>query len=138
MATTPRPSEAGLVDTINITPLIDVMLVLLIMFIITIPPPTHAVKIDLPMGSAPLVIRPVNQIGVLPDGVRLWNGTPVTDGQLAAQLAAARQRQPAPEIRFDPDGRAPYLVVDQTLALIKRSGVEGFGFVGNEAYADTF
>ena len=126
---------------INTTPLIDVMLVLLIMFIITIPIQTHAVKIDLPVNNPNPVnnVEPEkNKVYISPEGVILWNGTPINQTQLAANLEATKAIQPSPELQLEPDPNARYLVVDQVLATIKRSEVGGLGFVGNERYAREF
>jgi biopolymer transport protein ExbD len=121
----------------NTTPLIDVMLVLLIMFIITIPVQTHAVKIDLPQDSPPqdVVIEPVkNKLIVDTNDTISWNGTPVSQAQLAGILAQTRNMDPEPELQFQPDARARYQIVDEVLVVIKRSGVTKLGFVGNEQY----
>ena len=123
----------------NTTPLIDVMLVLLIMFIITLPIQTHAVNIDLPVG--PILDGPEpdkNSVAVTAEGAVLWNGDPVSFANLATQLERTRMMTPQPELRFEPDAQARYALVDSTLAVIKRSGVGGFGFVGNERYARDF
>ena len=88
---------------INTTPLIDVMLVLLIMFIITIPPQTHAVKVDLPTNqpNQPPPVNPVrNKIVITPEGTVLWNGNPVNEVTLAAFLAQTRTMNPEPELHF--------------------------------------
>ena len=129
------------IGDMNTTPLIDVMLVLLVMFIITIPIQTHAVKIDLPVNNPNPVnnIEPEkNKIYISPEGVILWNGTPINQTQLAANLEATKAIQPSPELQLEPDPSARYLVVDQVLATIKRSEVGGLGFVGNERYAREF
>ena len=122
----------------NTTPLIDVMLVLLIMFIITIPPVTHAVKIDLPVNNTnqppPEVDPVVNKIIILPNREVQWNGTPVTQDQVAQFLAQTVAMKPEPELQFQPSPIAPYDVVDMTLATVKQAGVNKFGFVGNEQY----
>ncbi|GGB67067.1 ExbD/TolR family protein [Blastomonas aquatica] len=122
----------------NTTPLIDVMLVLLIMFIITIPVQTHAVKIDLPVDSPTppeVVIEPVkNKLTVDVNDTLAWNGTPVSQSQLAGILAQTRNMEPEPELQFQPDARARYQIVDEVLVVIKRSGVTKLGFVGNEQY----
>jgi biopolymer transport protein ExbD len=122
----------------NTTPLIDVMLVLLIMFIITIPIQTHAVKIDLPVDSPTppeVLIEPVkNKLIVDTNDTISWNGTPVSQGQLAGILAQTRNMDPEPELQFQPDARARYQIVDEVLVTIKRSGVTKLGFVGNEQY----
>ncbi len=129
---------APMVD-MNTTPLIDVMLVLLIMFIITIPVQTHAVKLDLPTNTPP----PPNQ--VKPDfntvevdflGGITWNKEPVTLTQLKTDLTAAANKRPEPETRLHPDAQAKYAIVDQVMAVAQQSGVTKMGFVGNEAYAN--
>ncbi len=123
----------------NTTPLIDVMLVLLIMFIITIPVQTHAIKIDLPVDtgdSDPPPIDPVkNILGITEQNVVIWNGTPVSLSQVRNFLQQTRNMVPEPELQFIPDPNSNYLTVDRTLAVVKQSGVTKFGFVGNENYA---
>ena len=121
----------------NTTPLIDVMLVLLIMFIITIPIQTHAVKIDLPQNapSTPDVVDPVkNKVTIDPAGTIAWNGAPIDLLTLRQYLQQSLQLAVEPELQFQPDAQAKYVVVDQVLAEIKRSGVTKLGFVGNEQY----
>ena len=125
---------------INTTPLIDVMLVLLIMFIITIPIQTHAVKLDLPVDSQqnnPPPIDPVkNKIVIEPTGTVLWNGAPVNEVQLRQYLDITQTMNPIPELHLQPHPQARYEVVDSVLAVTKRANVEAMGFVGNEAYAN--
>jgi biopolymer transport protein ExbD len=124
---------------INTTPLIDVMLVLLIMFIITIPVQTHAVKLDLPVDSQnnnPPPIDPVkNKIVIMPDDVVTWNGAPVNDVQLRQYLDITTTMRPTPELHLQPHPEARYNRVDEVLAITKRANVQSMGFVGNEAYA---
>ena len=131
-------TETPAMSEMNTTPLIDVMLVLLIMFIITIPVATHSVDIDLPSGKpppAPLPLEPtVNKLIVTTDGQTLWNGTPVEHQQLALTLAAARDSVPEPELQFEPEPMASYDMTARTLQLIEAVGVTKFGFVGNEKY----
>jgi biopolymer transport protein ExbD len=123
----------------NVTPLIDVMLVLLIMFIITIPPQTHAVKVDLPVNNTPVAVQPdKNKITIDPTGQVAWNGTPVDDVTLRQYLDASLQLPTEPELQFQPDPQARYAKVDDVLAIIKRSGVTKLGFVGNEQYRTDF
>ena len=121
----------------NTTPLIDVMLVLLVMFIITIPIQSHAVKLDLPTPCAacPKVERFRNHLAVNGQGAILWNGQSVSKQQLAATLDRAARMRPEPELHLQPDPDAPYELVDEVLALTKRSGITRLGFVGNERYA---
>ena len=122
---------------INTTPLIDVMLVLLIMFIITIPIQTHSVSVDLPGPPPPgIVDRTKNKIAIEPDGTILWNGASVSRGRLRQYLELTKRVQPAPELHLQPHPAARYKVVDEVLAITKRANVEAMGFVGNEAYAN--
>ncbi len=125
---------------LNVTPLIDVMLVLLIMFIITIPPQTHAVKIDLPTNSPPKdlqVVDPVkNKLTTDAAGQILWNGSPISVITLRQYLDQTKRMTPEPELQFEPDAQTRYLVIDNVLAVIKRSGVTKMGFVGNERYGN--
>ena len=122
----------------NTTPLIDVMLVLLIMFIITIPIQTHAVKIDLPVNSdnqtPPPILPDKNQLGVDVNGTVLWNGTPIDLVTLRQYLERTKAMNPEPELHVQPDPNARYEVVDRVLAVVKRSEVTKMGFVGNEQY----
>jgi biopolymer transport protein ExbD len=125
---------------INTTPLIDVMLVLLIMFIITIPIQTHAVKLDLPVdqpNQTPPPIDPVkNKIVVTRDNQILWNGAPVNPVQLRQYLDITTTMTPVPELHLQPEPEARYELVDEVLAITKRANVTAMGFVGNEAYAN--
>jgi len=135
---TTSSNEAGepMMD-INMTPLIDVMLVLLIMFIITIPIQTHAVKLDLPVNqdTNPPPVEPTkNKVVITAAGQILWNGAPVNEQQLRQYLEASQQMNPIPELHLQPEPEARYELVDQVLAVTKRAHVEKMGFVGNEAY----
>ena len=126
----------------NMTPLIDVLLVLLIMFIITIPIQTHAVKVDLPVNSPNPPQNPVdpqkNKITIDPAGVVSWNGSPVDDVTLRQYLDQSAAMAPEPELHFQPDPQARYEVVDRTLATVKRSSITKLGFIGNEQYRNDF
>jgi len=124
----------------NTTPLIDVMLVLLIMFIITLPVQTHAVKIDLPIptDSKSNVDPEKNKVMIDPAGTITWNGSPVDLAQLAQYLEQTKALPVEPELQVQPDPYARYIVVDNVMAVIKRSGVGKLGFVGNEQYARVF
>lgn len=123
---------------INTTPLVDVMLVLLIMFIITIPLQTHAVKLDLPSGPPPQVVidRDMNRVVIGEDGGLSWNGQAVSDVDLQALLAATQKFPEPPELQLQPAAFARYERVDEVLAMTKRARVTRMGFVGNEAYRD--
>ena len=124
----------------NTTPLIDVMLVLLIMFIITIPVATHAVSIDLPQATPPdqtQVIDPIkNKLVLTQANEILWNGAPTTQGQLVSLLAETRTLAVEPELQFEPEEYASYNIANLLLKIIKESGVTKFGFVGNEKFAN--
>jgi biopolymer transport protein ExbD len=140
MAVGDRDDNEPMMD-MNTTPLIDVMLVLLIMFIITIPVQTHAVKIDLPVptDNAASNVDPVkNKVMIDSAGTITWNGTPVDLAQLSVFLDQTKALPVEPELQIQPDPYARYLVVDNVLAVVKRSGVGKLGFVGNEQYARVF
>ncbi|WP_144097751.1 ExbD/TolR family protein [Croceicoccus sediminis] len=124
----------------NTTPLIDVMLVLLIMFIITIPVATHAVNIDLPAPSdvpQNVDVNPIkNKVVLTQDGQILWNGTPLNEGQLVATLQQSLALPVEPELQFQPEEFASYDLSAQVLRIIKTSGATKFGFVGNEQFRE--
>ncbi len=124
----------------NTTPLIDVMLVLLVMLIITIPPQNHAVKIDLPSGPPPIVEvdRVKNRLIVTTAGATSWNASLVSNPELRALLSASAAMDLAPELHFQPEAGARYAQVDEVLAMSRKAGVTKMGFVGNEAYAQAF
>ncbi len=126
----------------NTTPLIDVMLVLLIMFIITIPVQTHAVKVDLPQNAPNTPKPPIepdkNKVSIDATGNVFWNGTPIDDVTLRQYLERTVVMSPQPELHFQPDANARYEKVDQVLAVVKRANVTKLGFVGNEQYRTAF
>ena len=122
---------------INTTPLIDVMLVLLVMFVITIPVANHSLTMDLPRDGEPgLPILESNTLSTTPSGNPVWNGTEITRPQLRAILAVAASTRPQPELRFAPAATAPYGATLELLDEVKEAGVTAFGFVGNERYAE--
>ena len=122
----------------NMTPLIDVLLVLLIVFIMSIPIATHAVAIDLPVPNPnppPDMVDPIkNKIVLTPANEILWNGTPITDNTLVANLQTSLTYAVEPELQFEPEASASYDLSAKVLNIIKISGVTKFGFVGNEKY----
>jgi biopolymer transport protein ExbD len=139
MAATAQDDTEPMID-MNMTPLIDVLLVLLIMFIITIPIQTHAVKLDLPVDdpnnkTPPPIDATKNKVVVAATGQILWNGTPISLVQLRQYLDLTQQMNPVPELHLQPEPQARYELVDQVLAVTKRANVEKMGFIGNEAYA---
>ena len=122
---------------INTTPLIDVMLVLLIMFIITIPIQTHAVKMNMPIGpSTPPPVPPeIVRIDVDFDGTIGWNGTIVSGRQeLEAKLATVAAMADQPEVHLRPNKLVTYDVVAMILASAQRLGVTKIGIIGNEQF----
>ncbi len=138
MQTTSNNESGEPMMEINTTPLIDVMLVMIIMLIITIPPQTHAVKLDLPQNQpnqTPPPIDPVkNKIVVTTGGEVQWNGAAVNLEQLRVYLEASQQINPVPELHLQPEPDARYETVDEVLAVTKRAKVSKMGFVGNDAY----
>ena len=138
MQTTGSNAEGQPMMEMNTTPLIDVMLVLLIMLIVTIPPQTHAVKLDLPQNtnSPPPPVEPTkNKLVITQANQVLWTGTPVTLTQLRTYLDVSQQMNPVPELHLQPEPNARYELVDEVMAVTKRAQVTKMGFVGNEAYS---
>ena len=124
---------------INTTPLIDVMLVLLVMLIITIPMQTHAVKLDMPQGNPPpaLVQPAVVDLDIDFDGTISWNGTVLPDrATLERYLRDAARQSPQPEIHLAPNKLVKYAYVAMVLAESQRLGVVKIGIVGNEQFME--
>lgn len=121
----------------NMTPLIDVLLVLIVMLILTVPVMTHTTEVDLPAAGPPsLAIAERNAVTIDAQDRLFWNGQPVSSETLEAQLVAAARQPDQPEIRFEPAAAASYDRSAKTIALIKDSGVGKFAFVGNERYRE--
>ncbi|MCI0750166.1 MAG: biopolymer transporter ExbD [Nevskiales bacterium] len=120
---------------INVIPLVDIMLVLLVIFIITAPLLTHSVKIDLPRAtSQPHVTRMENiQLAVDGAGRLFWNGEPVTHAQMIERMTAAGAQQPAPELHLHVDQNARYAPVADALSAAARAGLSRIGFVTDPA-----
>ena len=120
----------------NTTPLIDVMLVLLIMLIITLPVPTHAVKLDLPINQPPPTTKPeVVNIDVDFDGTISWNGNVVPSREAMDTLMEQKADEPVqPEIQLRPNKLVKYRYVAEVLADAQRIGLNKIGVVGNEQY----
>ena len=127
---------SGPMGEMNTTPLIDVLLVLLIMFIISIPAATQSVDIDLLQDcrGCPSLSKVSNKLTIDAGDRLLWNGQPIVRDQLAGLLDQVRRMGVEPELQFEPAARASYDASAQTLAVIRASGVTRFGFVGNERY----
>lgn len=125
---------------INTTPLIDVMLVLLVMLIITIPIQSHAVKLDMPPNEPtdpPIVEPEIVDLEIDFDGAVFWNGQSVTStGVLRQYFYAAAHREPQPEIHITPNRLVKYGYVATVLAQAQREGVKRIGFKGNEKYVE--
>lgn len=137
VGSTSEDEDGGVMVDINTTPLIDVMLVLLIMFIITIPIQTHAVKMNMPIGpSAPPPKPPeIVRIDVDFDGTIGWNGTIIADrNELEAKLAMLAALPDQPEVHLRPNKLVTYKVVAMILASAQRLGVTKIGIVGNEQF----
>ena len=129
--------EPEVMIEMNTTPLIDVMLVLIIMLIITIPIQTHAVKLNMPVGNPPppLVQPVVVQIDVDFDGTVLWNGEIIPDrNALEQRLLAAASEAVQPEVHLRPNKLAQYKSVALVMASAQRLGITKLGIVGNEQF----
>lgn len=121
----------------NTTPLIDVMLVLIVMLIITLPVQTHSVKMDMPVTSAPPTLeKPVIiAIEIDFDGVIRWDGNTIRDGtMLTNYMTHAANMDPKPEIHLRPHKLAKYDVVAKVLATAQRLGLDNIGIIGNEKF----
>lgn len=125
-----RAADAEPLSALNITPLIDVMLVLLIMLIVTIPGMTHKVPVDLPQGDSVTPPGLPHRLDITADGSLLWDGARMTDAQLPRRLAAGVAADRALLIQTDEATR--YARFDAVLATVKRAGVTKLAFVGNE------
>jgi len=134
-----RSDDPELMIDINTTPLIDVMLVLLIMLIITIPIQTHAVKLNMPAGHPPppAVLPEVVTIEVDFDGTVLWNGLALPDRPaLESRLRAAAATPVQPEIHLRPNKLVKYEYVVAVMASVQRLGLTKIGIIGNEQFID--
>ncbi|RDV00710.1 ExbD/TolR family protein [Trinickia dinghuensis] len=129
--------EPEVMVDINTTPLIDVMLVLLIMLIITIPIQMHAVKMNLPVGNPPPpAVQPqVVQIDIDFDGTMTWNGAPIPDqATLESKLSQVAAEPVQDEIHVRPNKLVPYKDVAEVMAAAQRVGATKIGLIGNEQY----
>ena len=121
---------------INVTPLIDVMLVLLIIFIITLPNQTHAIKIDNPLSPPKEFTKPpeVIDLQIDFDGTLLWNKTPVDRATMQGYISSDALKSPQPEVHITVDKFANYQIVAQTLADLQHRGLKKIGFVDNDFF----
>ena len=135
MAMAMSSSEGKSYSDINMTPLIDVMLVLLIIFIITIPSQTHAVKIDNPTHTPPPTTRPeVIDLSIDFDDTLLWNNAPVNRARMQTYITQEAAKNPQPEVHITIDKFSKYQIVAQTLADLQRRGLNKIGFVNNDLF----
>lgn len=118
---------------INVTPMVDVMLVLLVIFIITAPLFTHAVKLELPTASsAPAPEKPESiTLAINAEGKLFWNNTAVTMDELGARFTTAAQKSPQPELQLRADKSTRYEVIAQVMSSAQTNGMTKIGFVTN-------
>ena len=126
-----RKTKHAVVSDINVTPLVDVMLVLLIIFIITAPLLTHSVKIDLPKASSePNITQPEHvELAIRTDGSLFWNGDPVTLEQLTPRFSATVENAPATELHIRADKHVEYEHVARVMSLGAKAGMARIGFI---------
>ena len=139
VGTTNSGGDDEVMMDINTTPLIDVMLVLLIMLIITIPIQLHAVNMDMPVGNPPppLVKPEVVKIDIDPSSIVYWNGIAVTQpGELESKMQAAARQASQPEVHLRPNKLAKYDVVAKVMASAQRIGLTKMGIIGSEQFLD--
>ena len=122
----------------NVVPLVDVMLVLLVIFIVTAPLLTHAVKIDLPKASSNVNITKPEHIefGIRENGDMFWNGEQITSAQLSERFAAEAAKQPQPEVHIRADKHAYYETIAKVMAAAAKNGLVRIGFVSEPDYAN--
>jgi biopolymer transport protein ExbD len=132
-------SDPEVMMDINTTPLIDVMLVLLVMLIITIPIQLHSVNLNMPTGNPPppLVLPEVVKIDIDSSSVVYWNGLPLPDRAAPEEnLKAASAQAVQPELHLRPDKNAKYAVVAGVMASAQRLGLTKIGIVGSEQFIE--
>lgn len=130
-------SDSDPIADMNTTPLVDVMLVLLILFIITLPVMTNSTNLHIASGESPKTPREAISITIDFDGTILWNGTAVENfAQLERYFRMEAAKADQPELHVRPDRRAKYDTVAKVLAAAQRSGMQRIGFAGQEQYLD--
>ncbi len=134
----PRNRQGPVAD-INVVPLVDVMLVLLVIFIITTPLLTHSVKIDLPKAAShPNITRPEHiELGIRANGELYWSGEKVTLTELPKRFAIEAKKQPQPELHIRADRHAYYETVAQVMSLAAKAGLTRIGFVTDPTFASS-
>ena len=132
-----KEAQGAPIAEINMVPLIDVMLVLLVIFIVTAPLLTHAVKVDLPKASSqPNETKPDNiQFAIDAKGALYWNGETVEKPLLAARFSQAAKLQPQPELHLRAEKSTPYEKVAEVMALASKAGLTRIGFVSEPQVA---
>lgn len=128
-------TDPGPSPIINTTPLIDVMLVMLVMFVITIPPPTHSVDVTIPTGGRGIPVEDENRVTIDTVDVIRWNDEAVDLAELGMLVKQAADRPDPAAILLEPDARARYLRVDQAIGAIRRNGGPKLAFPGIRQYA---
>ena len=134
MAMSTHTATGQVMVEMNTTPLIDVMLVLLVLLIVTLPIQTHAVKLGMPSGPPPSLTPAIVELGVDFDGAISWNGTHISRATMDAYLADAASKSPQPEIHVNPNRLTNYDVVAKVLADAQRLGATQIGFTGIDQY----
>jgi biopolymer transport protein ExbD len=136
MAMSTGTADGEVMVEMNTTPLIDVMLVLLVLLIVTLPVQTHAVKLDMPAPNAtpPTVVPETVELGVDFDGTVTWNGMAVDRPTMDAYFADAARKDPQPEIHVNANRLAKYDAVARVLADAQRLGATHIGFTGIDQY----
>ena len=138
-----RTSHAAAMDrdeaepgpAMNTTPLIDLMLVLLVMFIVSIPIATHEVPLDAPTGTPPSEPAPSHRLDIDVAGRLFWDGRPISDSRLRSVLARHAADPSEPELHIAAQAETRYERVDQILADVGRAGITRMGLIGNEGFA---
>jgi len=126
-------SGGGPMADINVTPLVDVMLVLLIIFMITAPLMSHKVKVTLPKATLSAPETPIQPITltIKADGSKYWNDESVNEGTFEQNLAIAAQRVPQPQLNVRADGVTKYAIIDGAVTTVKKAGIRKVGFVSS-------
>lgn len=127
-------SGGGPMANINVTPLVDVMLVLLIIFMITTPLMAHKIKVELPQATLhekPTLEQPPITLAVKPNGQVYWNDEAVNTDQLEARLAVVAQRQPQPQVDIRADDITKYGVIHDVTQKVRAAGIRKVGFVSS-------
>lgn len=130
-------AEPAPIGEVNTTPLIDVMLVLLILCVISVPVMNHSIPIRLP-GPTPTLDRTepqVHRLAMDSAGRMRWNGLPIASGDLPSRLEIFR-REPGSVLQISTSGEARYEAFDRMLGTVKRAGIERLDFIGNASFAE--